>query len=401
VIANSDGSGERTVVRRKRFIAPSVPAWSPDGKRILDSVTSMEGGFHTSLVETDLATGEQRKIGVFRPRVVISMAVVPDGSAVLLAAIAGSDLPQLWLQPYPDGEAVRLTSDVSGYHGVRFTSDGKTISSVRVDPRSQLMVANGLDENSVRRFSAGANHNPLRIDAGASGAVVYDIAHENGFDVAIVEREGAAPRMLTDNAVSVTPSITDDGSRIAFASLGGGPPHVFLMNADGSDVRQLTNGAGERLPEIAPDGSFVCYLTTDNTLWKLPLAGGEPQKLAASIESFDVHPDSKRIVARELRQIGAETVARVVVLPAAGGATLHDLPLEMGQNIAWNARGDGITMVQPGAGNLIELRFDGASKLLTRFSKGDITSHCWTRDGRLLMARGETRSNVVLITNFR
>ena len=55
-----------------------------------------------------------------------------------------------------------------------------------------------------------------------------------------------------------------------------------------------------------------------------------------------------------------------------------------------------------GAANLFNQPLAGGTPTqLTHFRKGVINSFAWTADGKLLMARGEVRSDAVLISNFR
>lgn len=47
------------------------------------------------------------------------------------------------------------------------------------------------------------------------------------------------------------------------------------------------------------------------------------------------------------------------------------------------------------------LSSEGQPKPLTNCRSGEITSYDWTSDGNLVMVRGETRRDVVVIKNFR
>ena len=58
-------------------------------------------------------------------------------------------------------------------------------------------------------------------------------------------------------------------------------------------------------------------------------------------------------------------------------------------------------MTREGATNVWEQRLAGGEpRQITKFSSGRIFDFSWTRDGKqLLLAKGETASDVVVITN--
>src|SRR5687768_6470540 len=57
MVANADGSGERTLTVRKGidWFAPEGPAWSPDGKYIASAVGTDTGGTHMTLIAYSVA----------------------------------------------------------------------------------------------------------------------------------------------------------------------------------------------------------------------------------------------------------------------------------------------------------------------------------------------------------
>ena len=71
-----------------------------------------------------------------------------------------------------------------------------------------------------------------------------------------------------------------------------------------------------------------------------------------------------------------------------------------GGTLWWTPSGDAVTY-RRGA-NIWEQPLDGSpAKQLTRFKSGRISTYAWLPDGKLLMARREDVTDVVLITDFR
>jgi Tol biopolymer transport system component len=73
------------------------------------------------------------------------------------------------------------------------------------------------------------------------------------------------------------------------------------MDSDGSNPVRLTTGNGEKVPRCSPDGKWVIYhsvAASDEfySLWKIPIEGGQPVRLADRTYAASISPDGKRIV---------------------------------------------------------------------------------------------------------
>lgn len=74
-------------------------------------------------------------------------------------------------------------------------------------------------------------------------------------------------------------SPTAHGNTIAFLSDREGPPHIFLVDADGTNLRRLTNNTGEEdEPTWSPDGKSVAY-TLAHQLHVIDVAAGTDRAL--------------------------------------------------------------------------------------------------------------------------
>jgi Tol biopolymer transport system component len=102
------------------------------------------------------------------------------------------------------------------------------------------------------------------VGAAPTGQIVFEsnrAPHEGNLEIYRMNADGSAPTRLTDNsATDNLPSISPDGTKVAFSSDRGGNADIYVMNIDGSGVTQLTSGAGIDLqPAWSPDGTKIAY----------------------------------------------------------------------------------------------------------------------------------------------
>lgn len=90
---------------------------------------------------------------------------------------------------------------------------------------------------------------------------VYQVEVYGQWRLYIEEAPGAQPRLLsTGDWDDGEPSLSPDGTRIAFVSNRSGRFHVYVMNIDGSGVRQLTYGDfDDRAPAWSADGTIIAF----------------------------------------------------------------------------------------------------------------------------------------------
>ncbi|HEX3867062.1 MAG TPA: hypothetical protein VHV78_09925 [Gemmatimonadaceae bacterium] len=140
-------------------------------------------------------------------------------------------------------------------------------------------------------------------------SVIYSRQGENGSELFSVPVSGGTPRQLTTSPRGTTntlATISPDGRRVVFVSDRGGPPELYIMDADGTNVNVLTaydfsekNYRAE--PDWSPDGRFIAYQERVNDRFQLriiPPSGGTPKQLTNDGENEQPSwaPDSRHLV---------------------------------------------------------------------------------------------------------
>jgi Tol biopolymer transport system component len=88
-------------------------------------------------------------------------------------------------------------------------------------------------------------------------------AGHSSFEIMIINTDGTGKTRLTNNLFQDSlPSVSPDGTKIAFFSTRDGDGEIYVMNIDGSNVTRLTNSPGEDAhPMWSPDGSQITFHT--------------------------------------------------------------------------------------------------------------------------------------------
>jgi Tol biopolymer transport system component/tRNA A-37 threonylcarbamoyl transferase component Bud32 len=417
VLANADGGGEQVIATRQRPSIMESPAWSPDGRTVAFTVNGRdETGYFVHVEEVSVATRDARVISGERWRSIGAVAWLPDGSGLIINARDRASLPgtplQIWHVSYPDGAASRVTNDLNYYNTISLTADARTLLAVQNEGGVfNLWLAPAADVTRGARqvTSDGTGDQPAWTPDGR--VVYYSQASGNG-DIWVMGGDGSGARQLTtDENNDSCPAVSPDGRYVAFVSNRGVGWGVWRMNIDGGDAKELMRNVDQgALPQWSPDSRFVFYVTRDRAgrlaLWKVPADGGEPAKVTDAIEgSTMLAPDGKSFFTLH-RDAEPGAPLKIIIAPADGGAPLHtlDAPDSM-QAVRWSPDSQAIDYVTTteGVSNLWRRPLAGArARQLTDWKTDLIGWFAWSADGRqLALSRGTRTSDIVLIRGLR
>ena len=154
---------------------------------------------------------------------------------------------------------------------------------------------------------AGISRFPALSPDGKLVAYSSDRSRDGEIDLYVKQVAGGQPiRLTSDGAGNTTPDFSPDGSKIVFRSNreGGG---IYEIPAFGGEVRLLARDGCN--PKFSPDGSQVAYwvghesrtqsVPGSGTIWVVPVAGGQPQRVGSNFTSvrFPIwSPDGKHLL---------------------------------------------------------------------------------------------------------
>jgi len=292
-------------------------ALSPAGDRLVTSVATLapdKASYVTALWEIDPE-------GVRAPRRLTrsgpgeaAPAFLPDGGLLFSSrrpdpgADGDGDVASLWLLPAGGGEARRVAGAPGGIDEARVARrSGAVVVTTDVHPDAAT-----LDDDAERRTARKEGKvaavlfetYPFRYwdhDLGPGERRLLAAAPPSGDDDQLSLRDltPAPGRALDETGFDVTP----DGATVVTTWITGGVlDHVVdlvAIDVASGERRVLASEPGvyHFSPACSPDGRWVAFTrqttgspdrATAQTLWVVPVDGGEPRRLAAAV---DVWPD--------------------------------------------------------------------------------------------------------------
>jgi serine/threonine protein kinase/Tol biopolymer transport system component/tetratricopeptide (TPR) repeat protein len=413
VVEHTDGTGERVLASRRypdRFAWNAVPSWSPDGKWIACAVAGTDRlGFRFALAIVRVADGSIRVFDAPRWQDVDRIAWLKDSERLIITAQqVNSSFHQIWYIALRGGETTRITNDLNDYASLGVSSDASSLVSVQRQTIINMYALHRNDPDHPVQFTPGGGRY-FDVAAGPDASVFYATDATGLANIWTIRSDGSAQQQLTyDLGRSYSPAVSPDGRTIAFHSNQGGSWNIWKMDRDGSNQVQLTkNPRDSNWPQFTPDGKYIVYHHTGDkvlsSIWKIPVEGGTPVEVISQESMFPtVAPDGK--LAAWINETPGKPRWKIVVFPPGGGQPLNSFGFEgnimPAPRLHWTPQSDAITYVdrRNGAANVwLQPVSGGPAKLLTNFTWGQIYSFDWSRNGTLILSRGISTTDVVLI----
>jgi Tol biopolymer transport system component/DNA-binding winged helix-turn-helix (wHTH) protein len=421
IIANVDGTGEQKLSSTKQSESPRIgptwmvpPAWSPDGKIVACpvAITGTEGEYQTVWgfqladgVGHPLSSAHWAKLGRFE--------WLADQTGLLATAAEQKVNPaqQVWFIPYPQGPARKVTNDLSDYHDLSLTTDGKTLLAIQTERKANIWMAPAADINRGTQLTFTNYDGSYGLSWTPDNKVVYTLETAGEQNLWLTDPDRKAPRQLTAHAgFNEQPAVSPDGRYVVFVSnRTRGLKHLWRIDIDGQHPLELTTGPEDTAPSFTPDSKwivFTSYLASGGArISRVAINGGEAVHLTEKVSGEpNVSPDGTLIAC--FYRTDPAGPNQMGVLPVAGGDPkfIRDLPAHYGR-FCWTSDGRALSYAdkQSGVGNIWIQPLDGSPpKQLTNWKPDPLPAFEWSRDGKwLAYAVGSITSDVVLISDTR
>jgi eukaryotic-like serine/threonine-protein kinase len=410
LIANADGSNERSIFAGPMANVVSDSAWSPDGKAIVGTIFDQAEDSISAVISIDPDTGAQRTISRPPYTVLTNVSWLPDGRA--LAVIFSSmetnfSRQQVGLISYPDGKFRPITADTNDYANLSVSADGATIATVMRQSVRDVYVSSGVkaDYSDARQVSSG---DPVPVVAWANDD---NLLTEQGSSIREIGPNGELKGEIASEkeSAAMQPNGCGDGhlvfARVVLKTLS---VNIWRSEADGTGLHRLTEGKRDTSPMCSPDGKTVFYIDmTVPAFMKVSIDGGQPERVTKDFAEFnagfDVARDGKTVVLGTYDFKAQRPTISLVSLDSGQVLRMFEYDPRHQGRPRFSPDGKGIVypVREKGVDNLWLQPLDGSpGRRLTNFGFLKIYSYQWSPDGKsLALVRGDSPSDLVLIQN--
>ncbi len=412
LIANADGSDEKSILTDAMERSPGDLAWSPDGKTLAGVTFEQTENILGAVVLIDPNTGGRSIL--WRPTLMAlnNLAWLPDGKGVIVifaTADTNFNLQQVGLVSYPEGKFRPITADVNDYATLSVSSNGATIATVMRQSLRDVYVSSGqkADYSDAREVTSG---DPVPT---VSWARDGNLLTQQGSSIHVIGVDGGPKGEIASEKDSgaMQPYGCSDG-HVVFARglMKTLSVSIWRSEADGSGLLRLTDGRGDQYPMCSPDAKSVFYVDMATRAYmKVPIDGGKPERIFKDLAEFqggfDIARDGKTIALGTYDFKSQKPTFSLVSLDS--GQTLRVFeydPRHRGQ-VRFSPDGKGVVypIREKGVDNLWLQPLDGRpGRQLTNFSSLKIYSYQWSPGGKgLALVRGDSPSDLVLVQDAK
>jgi uncharacterized delta-60 repeat protein len=162
--------------------------------------------------------------------------------------------------------------------------------------------------NRTPLTTTGFDYGPS-VSANGSKVAFISLRDNTAEEIYIMNGDGGAQtRLTTNDQVDLDPSISADGTKIVFASLRDGNWEIYTMNASGGNLQRVTtNTFRDEQPSFSPDGNKIVFRSNrdgDPEIYIMNADGSSPMRLTTDTAN-DLEPafspDGTKIVWRTSR----------------------------------------------------------------------------------------------------
>lgn len=402
MIAGLETGRSREVARFPSAEKPDMPKWSPDGLWIAVTVGGRAG---SRVVRVGARGGGRWAVSTTGWETIGAKAWLPDGSGLLMVARHPGEPNGVWLVGVEHGGERRIGAgsldDVSPW-ALGLTADGRTLSGSIAFHRGALWASSPAGTGEERLLAQEWDW-PVRPLS--DGRILCRLGSQESRLWILDPNRPENRQQLTSAGRDLDATVSPDGRTVVYLSTRGGTAELWRVSSEGGAPSRLTHGMRAYCPAVSADGRTVFFLSTmANDLWRVPLAGGEPVRVApGAIEALAASPDGRWLAF--WRREAPDQRFELTLLPLAGGTPRRiELPVtaRRGRSLHWTPDGRGVLYIdtRDGVSNLWQVAAEGgAPAAFTHFRRAflDPIEDFAIAGGALFIGRGRWHFRPVVV----
>jgi serine/threonine protein kinase/Tol biopolymer transport system component len=283
LVANPDGTEEKTVLDGRYRDVPVALAWSDDRSLIYGAVPGKPGE-HSSIQSYDVASGQARTVAAMED-LLVNMASEPDERGFLVlyrSRASGFRAPQIGYVAFSDHKLRAITNDTSFYSTLTLSADRSSLATVQ---RRNSIALHIYSAASLSASSPSAPKPQPEVfpqpddvfDFSWAGNSEFYLSHWNHLTRVSSDGRGEV-RLAGDPRAEIIQISGCNGGQFGVfvwdGHAGTGGQDLWRVSADGSSLKQLSRGVKVAGPACSPDGQWVYFTTPENPRLRRELASG-------------------------------------------------------------------------------------------------------------------------------
>ena len=429
VIWDLKSKSERIVLTKDfpdAFAPRTSPAWSPDEEEIY-AISSLQAKPISKLVRVKVATGEETVLKIPQIRQFISVVAMPNGRDLIFGAREKGRFPQVYKVSKSGGNVIRLTNDPNYYRNLALSSDGRNLVASQKANFSHIWRIPDGDPAKAVQLTRGKDNRDGKhgIDALPDGKVVFTSLEGFNRDLWLVDPADKSLQQLTVDVshINQRPLSSADGKFVYFSSMEGRTFRIKRISVANKTVETLTNDASvsDRFPNVSNDGETLYFIRQGkgkSSITRKSMADGIESEILTPEGSFPdsflaLSPDGRFLAFREADRAKKDDIEEdasnpvLITIVAADNDLSKSMRLRLRTSqsqFRWSTSGDAICYIEHiGDSSTIKCKdifADTEPRLIVKIPDTRIYHFQWANEKDLVVSRGKTQDDAILIKNF-